>query len=87
MKIEFDPEKDEENRRKHGISLADFEGFDAEPEVLSDERQDYREPRFRAFGRIDGKGHCLAFTMRDGAMRLISFRRAHEKEMRRYERG
>jgi uncharacterized protein len=44
------------------------------------------ETRFRAFGRIEGKGHAVAFTMRGDEMRLISFRRAHEKEMRRYER-
>ena len=86
MKVEFDPAKDEENRRKHGLSLDHFDGFDSEPAVLPDERQDYGEIRFRVFGRIDGRGHCLAFTMRDEMMRLIGFRRAHEREMRRYER-
>jgi len=86
MGIQFDPDKDVENLAKRGLSLASFGGFDDEPVVIADERVDYGETRFRAFGRIEGKGHAVAFTMRGDKMRLISFRRAHEKEMRRYER-
>lgn len=85
MATTFDPAKDAENQAKHGLSLADFAGFDADPLVLVDDRFEYGETRFRAFGRIDGKGHCLVYTLRGGDLRLISFRRAHEKEMRRYE--
>lgn len=85
MEFEFDRAKNETNRKDHGLGLDDFAGFDSEPVVLRDTRFPYGEPRWRAFGRIDGKGHSLAFTLRDGKMRLISFRRAHEKEMRRYE--
>ena len=55
------------------------------PVVLVDERYDYGEVRYQAFGRIGGKGHCLVYMIRDGGLRPISFRRAHEKEMRRYE--
>jgi uncharacterized DUF497 family protein len=52
--------------------------------VEQDERFDYGEPRYRAFGRIEGKGYCLAFTFRDGNIRVISIRPMHEKETRRY---
>lgn len=86
MKTEFDPVKDATNQAKHGLSLADFAGFDAVPVVLVDDRADYGETRYRAFGRIDGIGHAIVYTMRGMIMRLISFRRAHEKEMRRYEK-
>jgi uncharacterized protein len=85
MGIEFDAAKNDENIAKHGISFADFEGFDGEPITLPDDRNDYGEPRFRSFGRIDGQCHCLVHTERAGALRLISLRRAHEKEVRRYE--
>lgn len=84
MAIEFDHDKDELNRREHGVGLAEFDGFDAAPVVVIDDRHDYGEVRYRAFGRIEGKGHCLVFTVRGDDLRLISFRRAHEKEMRRY---
>lgn len=85
MDIEFDPAKDAANRAKHGISLADFEGFDTDPTVVEDNRFDYGETRYRAFGRIKGRGHCVIFTIRDGRYRLISFRRAHEEEMQSHD--
>lgn len=85
MDVAFDPAKDEANIAKHGVSFAGFEGFDVAPKVLADDRRDYGEPRFRAFGRIDGVGFCLVYAETETGIRLISFRRAHEKEMRRYE--
>ena len=85
MDIVFDSAKDAANIAKHGLSLGDFAGFDAEPSVVVDDRYDYGEVRYQARGRIDGAGHCVVFTLEGEAVRLISFRRAHEKEMRRYE--
>ena len=56
------------------------------PVVVIDDRRDYGEIRYRAFGRINGVGHMIVFTIRGETMHLISFRRAREKEMKRYER-
>lgn len=86
VEFEFDEQKNDENIGKHGISLASFSGFDSEPLVLVDDRRDYGETRYRALGRIDDEGHCLVFTLRGSTMRLISLRRAHAKEMKRYGR-
>ena len=83
MDIEFDPAKDEANIAKHGLSLsraADLEIL----RFIEDERTAYGEIRYRAWGLIDGKPHCLAFTWRDGRVRAISLRRAHKKEFDRY---
>jgi uncharacterized protein len=82
--VEFDPAKDATNIAKHGLSLAEFQGFDAEPDVATDDRYDYGEIRFQARGRINGVAHCIVYTETAVGIRLISFRRAHEKEMRRY---
>jgi uncharacterized protein len=82
----YDPAKDAKNQAEHGLSFAQFVGFDAAPLVLIDDRSDYGEERFRSFGMIDGKAYCVVFTMRGETMRLISFRRAHSKEMRRHDR-
>ncbi len=85
MEIEFDPAKDAENIAKHGLSLAEAARFEmSEAVVMVDDRFDYLETRRRAYGRMDGLGHCLIFTYRENSVRVISFRRAHEKEMRRY---
>ena len=88
MQIAFDPSKDAINLAKHGLSLADALNFDfdaAQTEI--DARADYGETRYRAFARMDGVGFCLVFTISGETLRPISYRRAHEKEMRRYEQG
>jgi uncharacterized DUF497 family protein len=85
MRTEFDPAKDASNRAKHGLSLSDFSGFDDEPIVNEDGRFDYGEKRFVALGRIEGRPHAVIYTRRGEVMRLIGFRRAHEKELRRHE--
>lgn len=82
--IVFDPEKDALNLARHGLSLADFTGFDEEATVRVDDRRDYGETRFVALGRIGGAPHAVVFTWRGDTMRLISFRRAREKELRRH---
>ena len=82
--IAFDPEKDARNVARHGLSLADFSGFDEEATVQVDDRRDYGETRFIARGRIGGVPHAVIFTWRGETMRLISFRRAREKELRRH---
>ena len=87
MDLEFDATKDAANIAKHGMSLAAAVGLDLlAAAVFVDDRHDYGETRFRAFGRIGEEGFCLAFTVRDTIVRPISFRRAHEKEMRKYDR-
>jgi len=87
MDIDFDPSKDAINIRKHGFSLANAGMLDlVTATVMIDRRGDYAETRYRAFGRIDELGYCLAFTIRGTTLRPISFRRAHEKEMRRHGR-
>ena len=85
MGIEYDPAKDADNVAKHGVSFAQYAGFDTEPVIVVDDRADYGETRFRAFGRLEGEGYAIVFTLRGETMRLISFRRAHDKEMRRHD--
>ena len=83
MAVEFDPGKDAINIAKHGVSLCRA----SELEILAfieDDRSEYGETRYRAWGLIDGKAHCLAFTHRGGKVRAISLRRAHKREIDRY---
>ncbi|MBU6165211.1 MAG: BrnT family toxin [Alphaproteobacteria bacterium] len=84
MGIEFDPAKNAANISKHGLALAEFAGFDAPPLVIDDQRQDYGEPRWLAYGQIGGVAHCLVFTLRGETMRLISLRRANDRERTRH---
>lgn len=81
MEIEFDPAKDVANLAKHGVSLA--RAVDLIPlTFVEDDR--FEEARYRIYGLIDDLPYCLAFTDRGEKVRVISLRRVHAKEMRRY---
>jgi hypothetical protein len=83
MTDDFDPAKDAINQSKHGISLARWVDLDMSV-TYEDDRHDYGEPRYRAYGLIGDLAYCLTFTDRDGKVRPISLRCAHAKEMKRY---
>jgi hypothetical protein len=85
VEIEFDPDKDTANRRKHGLSLAGAARMDFEAAiVVRDRRYDYGEDRFHALGTVDGRLHMLVFTMRGDALRAISLRKANPREVKRH---
>ena len=86
--IEFDPMKDAENQRKRGLplELAEllFHGAFVEEE---DWREEYGETRFIATGPIAAFGDrifVVVYTWRDTIRRVISFRKANEREVRKY---
>jgi uncharacterized protein len=60
---DFDPAKEAKNLAKHRISLARWVDLKISATV-PDSRFDYGEPRYRAYGLLDGLPHCLVFTMR-----------------------
>ncbi|WP_454732354.1 MULTISPECIES: BrnT family toxin [Cupriavidus] len=85
MRIEFDSAKDEINRAKHGMSLAEAESFEMDTAtVQDDDRFPYGEARFIATGLIGERVHVLVFTMRGEAMRVISLRKANCGEVLKY---
>jgi uncharacterized DUF497 family protein len=80
---DFDLTKEARNLSKHGVSLSRWADLD-EFAIVEDDRFEYGEARYRAYGYIDGAAYCLVFTIRNERYRPISLRRAHAKEMRRY---
>jgi uncharacterized DUF497 family protein len=87
VEITFDLAKDATNKDRHnGISLSDARRFDwSSVRYEVDTRRDYSEERYRGFGYIDRRLHMVAFTFRDGTMRVISLRKANPREVRDYE--
>lgn len=83
MDIEFDPDKDEINRLKHGVPLAlGAEVLMNRLGQIDDERQNYGEARFNAFGLVNGRLFVCTYTMRGQTYRLISVRKASKQEQR-----
>ncbi len=86
MQIEFDPAKNEKNIRERGLSFERVTEFDFETAVFHvDDRRDYDETRIRALGFIEGRLYAIVFTEIPVGVRVISFRKANKREMRRYE--
>jgi uncharacterized protein len=82
--FEFDPEKSLANLDKHGI---DFETAQMLWKDRSRTEVDVMrgiELRTLTTGMIDGKLWTAVYTARDRSIRIISVRRAWEKETRRY---
>ena len=85
MICEFDPTKDESNIDKHGLSLADADGFEWENAVVrEDARKQYAEARFTATGYIGDRRHVMVFCLRSEAVRVISLRKANPGEVKSY---
>lgn len=89
LPIIFDAVKSEANRRDasrgFGFELArSFEFSSAIIEV--DDRRDYGEIRLVAIGVIDRRLHVLTFTIRADKLRVISLRKANDREIRRHKR-
>ena len=85
MKITFDPAKDTANIAKHGVSLslaADLEWDSAM--IWPDARRDYGEARRIGLALTGTRLYSVIFTDRGNARRVISLRKANEREVRRY---
>lgn len=86
MKITFDPAKRDATLRERGLDMAlagqVFEGVHI---TFEDHRRDYGEPRLVTFGRIGNRLVFVAWTPRGDTHRIISMRKANEREQKRYE--
>ena len=86
MEISFDSAKDAKNIRERGIPFSDAEFFDFDSAlVVEDTRKRYPEARYQALGYIRDRLHILVFSRTDDGIRVISLRKANDREVRRYE--
>ena len=87
MEIEFDPAKDESNIRKHGISLARAAELDwNECWERRDDRTDYGEARYVGLAPLDNRLYVVVYTERGDVTRVISLRKANQREYDDYVR-
>lgn len=73
------------NLCKHDVDFAIVERFIFDTAVITiDDRKNYGEVRYRAFGVIDDRLHVLIFTARGAQTRVISQRQANDRESENY---
>src|SRR5580692_10391532 len=84
MKPGYDPRKNAWNIREPGLSFDDVAMLDWTTVIVRrDTRKDYGEDRYQALADgFDGKLYAVVFTMREDTTWIISFRRAHKKDLR-----
>ncbi len=85
MRISFDSAKNERNIRERGLSFEQADEFEFETALVSvDSRKDYGETRYIGLGLFRARLHVLCFTETVDGIRVISFRKANEREVKRY---
>jgi uncharacterized protein len=88
VEIEFDPKKSAKNAKERGLPFERFADLDLEAgAVTPDTRRDYGEDRYLVVAPLDGRLHVACFCIRSAAYRVISMRKANDREVRRYERN
>jgi len=85
MEFEFDPNKSEANKRKHGIDFVLAQALWEDPDRLFVPARTEGEPRFMLIGKLSGRHWSAIFTVRSDKVRIVSVRRSREKEVTAYE--
>ena len=84
--IEFDNTKREITLFIRALDMARAnEVFDKSHLDQIDVRKDYGEARIRTFGYLDKRPVFIVWTYRGNIRRIISMRRANEREIQKYE--
>ncbi len=85
MKIIFDPDKRAHTLAHRGLDMAEAEFvFAGRNLTFPDRRNDYGEERYITIGLIEKRMVYIAWTPRDGAYRIISMRKANDREQEKY---
>lgn len=86
MKIEFDAAKRAGTLEERGLDMARAgEVFDGATLTIEDDRMDYGEPRYITIGFLDERMVVLVWTPRGDVHRIISMRKANDREKAIYE--
>ena len=85
MPFEYDPQKSQSNREKHGIDFETAQAIWDDPDYLEIPAKTADEPRWLVIGKIGGKCWSAVMTYRGDNIRIISVRRSRAEEIELYE--
>jgi uncharacterized DUF497 family protein len=93
--FDWDPVKDEENQRKHGVAFAEavLAFLDSKRAIARDFDHSLEEERFYCFGKVGDRVLTVRFTYRSEVIRIIRAgywrkgRRAYEAIQRVHRRA
>ena len=86
MTVEFDEAKRAKTLEERGLDMARAgEVFDGDTLTVEDARIDYGETRYITVGFLDERMVVLVWTQRGDIYRIISMRKANDREKAVYE--
>jgi uncharacterized protein len=83
--FEYDPDKNDENKRKHGIDFVEAQALWDDLALVEIPALTEDEPRWVVIGKIGEKHWSAVIARRGENLRLISVRRSRDKEKAIYE--
>lgn len=84
MNYEWDDKKRATNITRHGVDFIAIQNFDwATCLSIPDER--FEENRYLALGLVNQRLFAVAYAVRNNTFRIISLRKANQREVRKYE--
>ncbi len=85
MELEWDEKKRLDTLQARGLDFADVVDFDfASASTVEDNRSNYNEVRRVSIGYLHGRLCVLCWTERRGRLRVISLRKANDREKQKY---
>jgi uncharacterized DUF497 family protein len=87
MAITYDPAKRERTLRERGLDFEDAAAVFASSTLnIPDLRRNYGEPRINTIGYLDNRMVIICWTPRGDDRRVISMRKANDREKARYQK-
>ena len=80
MTFDFDKQKSERNKEKHGIDFVEAQRIWEDPEFVMIPARTIGESRYLLIGKYDNRIWSAIFTLRNQKIRLISVRRSRKNE-------
>lgn len=87
MEFEYDPSKSQSNKEKHGIDFDEAQALWEDEDRLQFPARSDTEERHALLAKWGDRIWAAFFTMRGAVTRIISVRRAREKEESKYYDG
>ncbi|MEE8056690.1 MAG: BrnT family toxin [Pseudomonadales bacterium] len=86
MSITYDPNKNQLNIEQRRLDFDLVSELDWDNAwIYEDSRNDYDEVRFIAYATLDDRLCFVCFTETEQGIRVISLRKANNREVKRYE--
>jgi len=85
MEFEFDKQKSQINKKKHGIDFIEAQALWNDPDRIEIPAQTIDEERLLMVGKISDTYWSTIITYRNEKIRIISVRRSRKEEIEIYE--